>query len=123
MGLRERYPDARVVVAEGVREFVTHPKALDVMVKEDHFISGKLASIGFNPGRPSIKAFSFPEECIVVKDRYDIDLGGVVLHCKTVQGHSPGNIAIHIPTTGVLAPSDSMGFHYPGRGFLAFRKP
>jgi len=117
-GLMERYPDARVVAGQGAKEFITHPKAIEVMVKEDIFMSGRLASIGFNPGRPPLAELPFPESHMVVNDDIEIDLGGIVLHCKNVRGHAPGSILIHVPAVGALALSDSMGFHYPGRGFL-----
>lgn len=47
----------------------------------------------------------------------DIDLGGLTLRCLPVIGHSPGNLAIHVPEREVLLVSDSLGVHYPGRVF------
>ena len=116
--LHERYPDAVVVVGMGTKEFLTHPKALQVMLKEDRFMSNRMCSLGTKPGRPPIDKVEFPENHITVKDENDIDLGGISLRCIKVGGHSPGNIIIHIPAMGALMLSDSLGFHFPGQEFL-----
>lgn len=118
LALQERYPDACVVAGHGAYNFLTHPKALDVMVHEDRFMSTKLSRVGIQPGRSPIDSFSFSENHIVVKDEYEIDLGGIKLNCIKVSGHSPGNIVVHIPAIDSLVLSDSLGFYYPGRGFL-----
>ncbi len=117
-GLRERFPDARVVAGRGAEDFIRHPKALRVMRDEDRFISNMLPEKGIRPGRPPIQTLSFPENPIVVEDSREIDLGGVTLRCSMVKGHSPGNIMVHIPGANALIVSDSLGFHYPGRCFL-----
>ena len=116
--LRERYPDAIVVAGKGAKEFLTHPKALTVMLKEDRFMSNRMSSLGTKPGHPPIEKFEFPENHITVKDKHDIDLGGISLQCIKVEGHSPGNIVIHIPAMRALMLSDSLGFHFPGQEFL-----
>jgi len=117
-GLRERFPHAVSVFGEGAKEFATHPKALMAMTHEDRHMADMLAQKGFRPGRSPAEGFCFPEEHIVVNDRHDIDLGGMVLRCVQVKGHSPGNIIVHVPESDALILSDSLGFHYPGRGFL-----
>ena len=116
--LRERYPDAVVVAGMGAKEFLTHPKALQTMLKEDRFMTDRLYSMGTKYGRPPIEKFEFPENHITVKDKHDIDLGGIFLRCIKVGGHSPGNIVIHIPAMGALILSDSLGFHFPGQELL-----
>ena len=116
--LREKYPDAVVVAGMGAKEFLTHPKALQTMLKEDRFMTDRLYSMGTKYGRPPIEKFEFPENHIAVKDKHDIDLGGISLRCIKVEGHSPGNIVIHIPAMGVLILSDSLGFHFPGQELL-----
>lgn len=116
--LRERYPDAVVVAGMGAKEFLTHPKALQTMLKEDRFMTNRLYNMGTKYGRPPIEKFEFPEKHIAVKDEHDIDLGGISLRCIKVGGHSPGNIVIHIPAMGALMLSDSLGFHFPGQEFL-----
>jgi glyoxylase-like metal-dependent hydrolase (beta-lactamase superfamily II) len=116
--LRERYPDAVVVAGERTKTFLTHPKTQETMLKEDLFISKRLFVLGFRPGRPPITAFEFPDDYMVVKERQDIDLGGITLRCVKVEGHSPGNIAIHVREIDALMVSDSLGFHFPGQAFL-----
>jgi glyoxylase-like metal-dependent hydrolase (beta-lactamase superfamily II) len=116
--LRERYPDAVVVAGEGAKAFMMHPKAQEAMLKEDRFMSNRLSVLGFRPGRPPIATFEFPDDHIAVRERHDIDLGGISLRCVKVGGHSPGNIAIHIPAMKTLMLSDSLGFHFPGQEFL-----
>lgn len=116
--LRERYPDVVVVAGTGAREFLTHPRALQTMLKEDLFMSNRLYSMGTKPERPPIEKFEFPENHIAVKKEYDIDLGGISLRCIKADGHAPGNIAVHIPALKALMISDSLGFHFPGQGFL-----
>ncbi|MEE4357943.1 MAG: MBL fold metallo-hydrolase [Desulfococcaceae bacterium] len=117
-GLRKQYPDAQIVAAQGAKEFTDHPKALHMMTKEDRYMAQMLSAWGIRPGRPPIEKFSFPENHIIVKDRLEIDLGGITLHCIKVKGHSPGNIIVHIPEKDMVMVSDSLGFHYPGRCFF-----
>ncbi len=116
-GLLERYPRARLVAGAGAREFAMHPKALKSMLYEDRFIAGRLAGEGIYAGRPPLEALPFPEGHLSVDNQEDIDLGGLTLHCISVSGHSPGNIAVQVPERKALFVSDSLGFHYPGRGF------
>jgi glyoxylase-like metal-dependent hydrolase (beta-lactamase superfamily II) len=117
-GLHERFPDAMIVAGLGTQEFITHPKALKIMINEDRYMAKMLHVNGISPGRSPIEKLSFPDNHIVVEDNHEIDLGGIILRCVKVEGHSPGNIIIHIPDTGALILSDSLGFHYPGRCFL-----
>ena len=116
--LRERYPDAVVVAGVGAKEFLAHPKAMQTMLREDRFMTNRLYGMGTKPGRPPIEKFEFPEDHIAVGDEHAIDLGGILLQCIKVGGHSPGNIAVHIPALKALMISDSLGFHFPGQEFL-----
>ena len=116
-GLMEKYPRARLVAGAGAREFALHPKALPGMVYEDHYVTTRLGQTGIPAGRSSLQTLPFPEDHSVITQTHDIDLGGLTLRCLPVQGHSPGNLAIHIPERKALFVSDSLGFHYPGRGF------
>jgi len=117
-GLYRRFPDAIIVAGQGAQEFITHPIALNIMINEDRYMAKMLHVNGIRPGRSPIEKFSFPDNYIVVKDNHEIDLGSIILRCVKVKGHSPGNIIVHKPDTGVLILSDSLGFHYPGRCFL-----
>jgi glyoxylase-like metal-dependent hydrolase (beta-lactamase superfamily II) len=117
-GLRQRYPGAVTIFGHGSKEFATHPMAMSAMVKEDLYMAKMLAARGIEPGRPPVQSFQFPDNHIIVKEKYEIDLGDLVLHFKKVNGHSPGNIAVYIKEKGALIVSDSLGFHFPGRCFL-----
>ncbi len=116
-GLIEKYPRARLVAGAGAREFALHPKALSGMISEDHYTAARLGQVGLPAGRPALQTLSFPEDHSAIGQPAEIDLGGLTLRCLPVQGHSPGNLAIHVPERGALFVSDSLGFHYPGRGF------
>ena len=115
--LMNRYPRARLVAGEGAREFARHPKALPGMVAEDRHIAKMLSRMGVPAGPSTLAAMPFPEKHQVVGRTEEIDLGGLTLRCLPVKGHSPGNIAVHVPERAALFVSDSLGFHYPGRGF------
>ena len=116
-GLSERFPDAVMIAGEGAREFVSHPKAPASMLFEDRFISRRLAENGITPGRPPLETVTFPEKYTAVTEEIAIDLGSITLKCLPVGGHSPGNIIVHLPELDAVVAADSLGFHYPGRGF------
>lgn len=116
-GLCERFPQALPLIGRGAREFVSHPKAQLAMIREDRFMAMRLSERGYPIGRAPIAAFHFPDEGIDIAGPHEIDLGGITLRCLPVKGHSPGNIAIHLPEKEALMVSDSLGFHYPGRFF------
>ena len=115
--LMEKYPRARLVAGEGAREFALHPKALPGMIKEDRYIAEQMRRAGLPAGPSTLSAMPFPEAHHVVSRTEGIDLGGITLRCLPVKGHSPGNIAVHVPERAALFVADSLGFHYPGRGF------
>lgn len=117
-GLRERFPDARVVAGEDAWEFVTHPKAIKGMVFEDRFITRMLESKGHRPGRPPLNQPPDFGDFLLVRDGDKIDLGGLTLDVMALYGHSPGNIGVRVPEIDTLIVSDSLGFYYPQRGFL-----
>jgi glyoxylase-like metal-dependent hydrolase (beta-lactamase superfamily II) len=115
-GLKERYPQALIVAAEGAAEFLAHPKAAEVMPPEDRHMTEFLASRGIKPGRPPIEEPPSLANCLIANDGDEMDLGGVTLRFISVTGHSPGKIVAHIPEIDALIVSDSLGFRYPGRG-------
>ncbi len=96
-GLHKRFPDAKIIAGQGAQEFATHPKALNIMINEDRYMAKMLRVNGIKPGRSPIDKFSFPDNHIAVRDIYEIDLGGILLRCIKIKGHSPGNIIVHIP--------------------------
>lgn len=117
-GLVERYPTAQVLVAEGAKEFIEHPKAAPLLVKEDLFMSKNLTTFNIKPGRPSLLNIPDLAGSYAIKDKKSIDLGETILDLVKVNGHSPGNLIGVLPQKRILFCSDSIGFHYPGRGFL-----
>ncbi len=117
-GLQEKFPAARVVAGEGAWKFVTHPKAIEGLLFEDTYISRMLQSKGYQPGRPPVKQPPDFGDFLLVLEGDEIDLGNFTLQVMALKGHSPGGIGIHVPEVGALMVSDSLGFHYPQRGFL-----
>jgi|GEM_PF-148482 len=116
--LKEAFPDAKVMAGEGAREFISHPKAAQSAIAEDEHVFAAMVSRGFDsPLKPVAEAPSL-QECAVVRDGDEIDLGGLTVSVMAVHGHSPGNILVHIPQTRTLLVSDSLGNHYPGDGFF-----
>ena len=114
-GLREAFPHADLVAAAGAREFVAHPKAGALLIKEDQFISQELEKQGITPGRPSLDTVPDMTGCRDIIEAESWDLGGLTLELIPVGGHSPGNLMAWVPEHRVLFCSDSLGFHYPGR--------
>jgi len=117
-GLQERFPEAYVVAGEGAQEFLSHPKAKKVLVFEDRFMTQMVLIKGLKPGRPPLHRPPAFGNCLLVGDGDEIDLGGITLRFLALKGHSPGNIGVYIPDISTLTVSDSLGFHYPKRGFL-----
>jgi glyoxylase-like metal-dependent hydrolase (beta-lactamase superfamily II) len=117
-GLMERFPGAEVVVGEGTNEFITHPKAGPLLIKEDYFMSKSLEKMGIKPGRPPLEKIPAIPGARAVVDRACLDLGGgIALDLVKVDGHSPGNLMGFVKQDRALFCSDSLGFHFPGRGF------
>lgn len=117
-GLRERYKMALAIAGEGAGEFLLHPKVAESLVAEDRHMSAFLAAKGLVPGRPSVQEPPVLMNCLVAKDRDEMDLGGLTLKFLSVPGHSPATVAVHVPEVRCLMTSDSLGFRYPGRGVL-----
>ena len=116
-GLMERFPRARVVMAAGANEFITHPKAGPLLIKEDFFMSQGLEKMGITPGRPPLETIPIIRDALIVEET-TLDLGGgIFLDLMKVAGHSPGNLMGLVKKDKTLFCSDSLGFHYPGRGF------
>jgi glyoxylase-like metal-dependent hydrolase (beta-lactamase superfamily II) len=116
--LRQRYPEARVVIGAGAREFLSHPKTAAALVAEDRFMSEFLKSQGYRPGRPPIEGPPSVDGARVAGDNETLDLGGVTLRFLHVGGHAIGNILVHVPGLSALMVSDSLGFRIPSIGFF-----
>ena len=116
--LRERYPEARVVIGPGAREFLAHPRTEAALVAEDRFMAEFLKSRGYRPGRPPIGHPPSVNGAEVVSDNETIDLGGLTLRFLHVGGHAIGNILVHVPELHALMAADSLGFRIPSIGFF-----
>lgn len=116
--LREAFPDAILIAGEGAPAFLDHPRTGASLVADDRFITRFLAGKGLQTDRPPLSEPPSLEGCRVMSDGKSIDLGGRTLVFLAAPGHSPGNLAVHIPDTGVLLASDSLGYLLPGQGFF-----
>lgn len=116
-GLAQRFPKARLLTGAGAKKFLTHPKAEAPLVKEDRFMSQRLENLGIRPGRPSLEKIPDLTPAKEIGTTTQLDLGGVTLELIPVPGHSPGNLLGNVKEEKILFCSDSLGFHFPGRGF------
>ena len=116
--LRQRYPEARVVIGPGAREFLAHPETAAALVAEDRFMSEFLASQGTRPGRPPIDRPPSVDGATVVSDSETLDLGGLAIRFLHVGGHAIGNVLVHVPGRSALMVSDSLGFRIPSVRFF-----
>jgi 2-aminobenzoylacetyl-CoA thioesterase len=116
--LQERFPQALVVTGEGAEEFLAHPKTAENLVKEDRHMSEFLAAHGITPGRRPVEAPPPVFNCLVAADGDEMDLGGKTLRFLAVKGHSPAQLAVHVPELEALMVSDALGFRFPGRGIF-----
>lgn len=117
-GLADKYPNAQIVAAKGAPDFIQHPKAGPVLIREDVFMSSRLKDLGLEPGRPPLQKIPDLSQAHLVDNSQTIDLGSLSLELMQVDGHSPGNLIALVPERGILFCSDSLGFHFPGREFL-----
>ncbi|HMK35287.1 MAG TPA: MBL fold metallo-hydrolase [Desulfomonilaceae bacterium] len=113
--LKEKFPHALVIAAEGAPEFLSHPKGVQSMLSEDRHMSEFLAAYAMSTGRPPIEEPPSLANCLLAKDGDAMDLGGLTLRFLTATGHSPGTIVVHVPEIDALMLADSLGFRFPGR--------
>ena len=81
-------------------------------------MSKRLADFNIKPGRPSLEKIPTLDESRVINDKKSIDLGQITLDLIKVKGHSPGNLMGILNSEKIIFCSDSLGFHFPGRGYL-----
>ena len=117
-GLRERFPAAAVLAGRGTPEFLSHPRAASAAIAEDRQLWEYYNAAGLTPGRPPLSELPSLEGCQIVEDGEEIALGGQTLRFLSVGGHSPGQLAVHLPEIGGLVVSDALGFYFRGRGFF-----
>ncbi|MGB5217495.1 MAG: MBL fold metallo-hydrolase [Smithella sp.] len=116
--LKNAFPHATVIAGNGAESFISHPKAAPSFIAEDRHMLGAMASLGLCGSETAITTPPSLAGCKVVQDREELDLGELKIRFLEVKGHSPGNILVHIPLLNILLVSDSLGNHYPGRGFF-----
>ena len=117
--LQEKFPQALVVAGDGAQEFLTHPKTAESLLKEDRSMSEFLKAQGLTPGRPPVEDPPSLANCLIAADGDEMDLGAKTLRFVSIKGHSPAQLAVHVPELGALMLSDSLGFRFPGRGLFS----
>ncbi len=117
-GLRKQYADAQVIIAQGAKEFIEHPKARKMILDEDKIMASSLAELNIKPGRPPLEALPVLDDVNAIKEESFLDLGNITLQLTKMGGHSPGNLIGTVKEIDALLCSDSIGFHFPGRHFL-----
>ncbi len=117
-GLVAQYPKAQIITAKGAKKFIEHPKAAHLMFKEDQFMAKNLSRFDIMPGRPPLEKIPYLHDSITIDKTKSLNLGGVTLDLIKMPGHSPGNLIGSINSKKILFCSDSLGFHYPGRGYF-----
>jgi glyoxylase-like metal-dependent hydrolase (beta-lactamase superfamily II) len=116
--LRNSFPRAQVIAGNGTESFVAHPKAAKSMIAEDIHMMEAMTSHGLCRKRPAITSAPSLSGCKVVNDGDELSIGDLTIRFIAAQGHSPGNILVHVPAVKTVLVSDSLGNHYPGRGFF-----
>lgn len=117
-GLKDAFPEAVWVVADGAHDFINHPKAQQAFVDEDPFMHNALRDRGYQPERPPIDRITSVDPCLVVKDGKILNLGSIKIQCIETFGHSPGSLMVSVPEQGSVFVSDALGFHFNGRCIL-----
>lgn len=116
--LRAAFPKAGVIAGPGASEFLGYSKIGASLIHEDQFMGEFLKRQGFSPGRKPLEPPPSLEGSLCKGEGQELDLGDRLIRFLHVRGHSPGNLAIHIPDVETLLVSDSLGFPYPGRGYF-----
>ncbi|HOX99373.1 MAG TPA: MBL fold metallo-hydrolase [Smithella sp.] len=116
--LRGAFPGAVVMIAAGAASFVAHPKAAPAIIAEDRHMFRALAARGLFSQTAVVTMPPSLSGCRILTDGEALDLGGMSVNFLSVKGHSPGNLLAWIAGTKTLLVSDSLGNHYPGRGFF-----
>jgi 2-aminobenzoylacetyl-CoA thioesterase len=116
--LKNSFPRVQVIAGNGTESFVAHPKAAKSMIAEDMHMMEAMTSRGLCRNKTTIASAPSLSGCRIVNDGDELRIGDLTIDFITVQGHSPGNILVHVPAIKTVLVSDSLGNHYPGRGFF-----
>ncbi|HOK06908.1 MAG TPA: MBL fold metallo-hydrolase [Syntrophales bacterium] len=117
-GLREAFPEAKVIAGAGAPDFVSHPKIAPTYVHDDRFMTTYLNERGIKSILSPLAAPPTLEDCTAVRGGYTLDLGGTSLEFIEVGGHAPGGLAVYLRKEKILLPSDSLGFYLPSGEFF-----
>lgn len=116
--LKQSFPDACVMTGEGAESFVRHPKAAQSMLAEDLYMFERMKALGLRISGRSIISPPLLSGTRIMNGGDEVDLGDLTIRFVEARGHSRGNILVHIPDMNALLISDSLGNHYPGKGFF-----
>lgn len=116
--LKTAFSQADVVIGKKAESFITHPKAAQSMIAEDIYMTQTMSSLGICNKQNVISNPPSLTGCKVAADGEELALGDITIRFLEAKGHSPGNILVQIPEINAALISDSLGNHYPGRGFF-----
>jgi glyoxylase-like metal-dependent hydrolase (beta-lactamase superfamily II) len=117
--MREAFPEACVVAGAGAPEFLAHPRTGPSLVHDDHFMTAFLKDKGIVNSRPPLSSGPLLGDDTFIAGEGDvIDLGGPALEFLVTKGHSPGNLAVHIPQLHTIMVSDSLGYYLSCQRFF-----
>lgn len=116
--LKNSFSKASVIAGGEAESFVTHPKAAELIIAEDSHLLKSMKVLGLCKGGRSILSSPLLSGARIVNDGDDIDLGDLTIYFMAARGHSPGNILVRLPGMNAVLASDSLGNHYPGKGFF-----
>ncbi|MCK5097404.1 MAG: MBL fold metallo-hydrolase, partial [Desulfobacteraceae bacterium] len=86
-GLMEKYPEATIITAIGAKEFIEHPKAGPLLIKEDRFMYESLSQRGLSPGRKPLEKIPDLNNSLTIEKEKSLDLGNITIDLMKVYGH------------------------------------
>jgi len=116
--LKEAFPFSQIIAGEGTRDFIEHPKGEKAIVHEDRHVAAEMLKRGFSFSVDPITFAPNLTGCQIVGEGDELNLGDFQINFIAVSGHSPGNIAVHIPSANMILASDSLGNLYAKNGFF-----
>jgi glyoxylase-like metal-dependent hydrolase (beta-lactamase superfamily II) len=116
--LKSAFPHMGVIAGSGAEAFIAYPKSSQSFMAEDLHMTQALVSRGACKEERVISCPPSLTGCNVVGDGEELDLGDITIRFLEAKGHSPGNILVQVPSINAALISDSLGNHYPGRGFF-----
>lgn len=118
IALKEAFPSSQIILGEETKDFIEHPKGAKALFHEDRHVAAEMLKRGFFFSAKPITSAPELTGCQVVGEGDELNLGEFQIKFIAVSGHSPGNIAVHIPAANMILASDSLGNLYEGNGFF-----